>query len=149
MRILVLGGTAFAGRHFVELALGRGHEITMFNRGRTGPDLFPAAERVVGERAGGLEALRGRRFDAVLDTSGYFPADVERSAQLLAPAAGRYLFVSSRSVYADHSAPGCRRDRAARGAAGGRPDRRDHGRELRPAQGGLRAGRAGRVPGRR
>ena len=106
MRILVLGGTAFAGRHFVELALGRGHDITMFNRGRTGPDLFPEAARITGERAGSLEALRGLRFDAVLDTSGYFPADVERSAQLLAPAADRYLFVSSRSVYADHSAPG-------------------------------------------
>ncbi len=106
MRILVLGGTAFAGRHFVELALGRGHDITMFNRGRTGPGLFPEAERLVGERAGSLEALEGRRFDAVLDTSGYFPADVERSAELLAPVAGRYLFVSSRSVYADHSAPG-------------------------------------------
>ena len=106
MRILVLGGTAFAGRHLVELALGRGHDITMFNRGRTGPDLFPEAERLTGERAGSLEALRGRSFDAVVDTSGYFPADVERSAQLLAPAAGRYLFVSSRSVYADHSVPG-------------------------------------------
>jgi 2'-hydroxyisoflavone reductase len=78
----------------------------MFNRGRTRPDLFPDVERITGERAGSLDALRGLAFDAVVDTSGYFPADVERSARLLAPQAGRYLFVSSRSVYADHSAPG-------------------------------------------
>jgi 2'-hydroxyisoflavone reductase len=106
MRILVLGGTEFAGRHLVELALERGHEMTLFNRGRTGAALFPEVDRVHGERAGSLEGLRGRRFDAVVDTSGYFPADVERSARLLAPTVGRYLFVSSRSVYADHSTPG-------------------------------------------
>jgi 2'-hydroxyisoflavone reductase len=106
MRLLILGGTSFAGRHLAALALQHGHELTLFNRGRTGPELFPEAERITGERAGGLERLRGRRFDAVVDTSGYFPADVERSARLLAPAAKSYLFISSRSVYADHSVPG-------------------------------------------
>ncbi len=110
MRLLVLGGTAFAGRHLVELALERGHDITLFNRGQTGADLFPEAERVVGQRSGDLKGLRGRSFDAVVDTSGYLPADVERSAELLAGAAGRYLFVSSRSVYADHSVPGLNED---------------------------------------
>jgi 2'-hydroxyisoflavone reductase len=110
VRILVLGGTAFAGRHLVELALARGHELTLFNRGRTGPGLFPQVERVTGERSGSLEGLRGRRFDAVVDTSGYSPGDVERSAQLLSHSAGRYLFVSSRSVYADHSTPGSDED---------------------------------------
>jgi 2'-hydroxyisoflavone reductase len=106
MRLLIFGGTSFAGRHLAALALARDHELTLFNRGRTGPALFPEAERVAGERAGSLEGLRGRRFDAVIDMSGYFPADVERSARLLAPAAQTYLFVSSRSVYADHSVPG-------------------------------------------
>jgi nucleoside-diphosphate-sugar epimerase len=112
MRILVLGGTSFAGRHLVELALARGHDLVLFNRGRTGTDLHPGVERVVGERAGSLEGLRGRTFDAVVDMSGYFPPDVERSAEMLAGAAGRYLFVSSRSVYADHSQPGLNEDSA-------------------------------------
>ena len=88
MRLLVLGGTVFAGRHLVELALERGHDVTLFNRGQTGPGLFPEVERVRGERAGDLEGLRGRRFDAVVDTSGYLPTDVERSAGLLAETAG-------------------------------------------------------------
>jgi nucleoside-diphosphate-sugar epimerase len=106
MRILVLGGTQFAGRHLAELALARGHELVLFNRGRTGPDLFPGVERITGDRSGDLAGLRGLEVDAVADMCGYFPADVERSAGVLAPTAGSYLFVSSRSVYADHSAPG-------------------------------------------
>jgi len=110
MRILVLGGTAFVGRHLVEQALGRGHEVTLYHRGRTGADLFPEAERVLGDRSEGVEALRGRRFDAVVDMCGYFPADVDRSAATLEPTVGRYLFVSSRSVYADHSAAGMDED---------------------------------------
>lgn len=112
MRILVLGGTSFAGRHLVEQALARGHELVLFNRGRTGAGLHPGVERVAGERAGNLEGLDGRTFDAVVDMSGYFPADVERSAALLAGSAGRYLFVSTRSVYADHSQPGANEDSA-------------------------------------
>jgi 2'-hydroxyisoflavone reductase len=112
VRILVLGGTSFAGRHLVELALARGHEPVLFNRGRTGAGLHPGVERVVGERAGSLEGLDGRTFDAVADMSGYFPTDVERSAALLAGSAGRYLFVSTRSVYADHSRPGANEDSA-------------------------------------
>ncbi|HEY3766967.1 MAG TPA: NAD-dependent epimerase/dehydratase family protein, partial [Gaiellales bacterium] len=71
---------------------------------------LPGIERITGERAGPLAGLQGCSADAVVDTSGYFPADVERSATLLAPTAGRYLFVSSRSVYADHSAPGANED---------------------------------------
>jgi nucleoside-diphosphate-sugar epimerase len=112
MRILVLGGTSFAGRHLVELALDRGHDLVLFNRGRTGAGLHPGVERVVGERAGSLDGLRGQTFDAVVDMSGYFPPDVERSAQLLAGSVGRYLFVSTRSVYADHSQPGANEDSA-------------------------------------
>lgn len=100
------------GRHLVELAGARGHELVLFNRGRTGAGLHPGIERVVGERAGSLDGLCGRTFDAVVDMSGYFPPDVERSASLLAGSAGRYLFVSSRSVYADHSQPGANEDSA-------------------------------------
>ena len=106
MRILFLGGTSFVGRHTVEAALERGHEVAFLHRGHTGADLHPAAERIVADRKADLGALAGRTFDAVIDTSGYFPADVERSTAALRESAGRYLFVSTRSVYADTSTPG-------------------------------------------
>ena len=100
MRLLIMGGTQFLGRHAAEEALRRGHELTLFNRGRSAPDLFPEAERLTGDRDGGLDPLRGRQFDAVLDPSGYVPRVVAQSAGLLRDAAGTYLFVSSESVYA-------------------------------------------------
>jgi 2'-hydroxyisoflavone reductase len=109
MRLLVLGGTQFLGRHLVEAALARGHEVTLFNRGQTRPGLFPEVERLAGDRDGGLEALQeGRRWDALVDTSGYVPRIVRQSAELRV--AGRYLFVSSISVYADVSRPGVDED---------------------------------------
>jgi 2'-hydroxyisoflavone reductase len=106
MKLLILGGTRFLGRHLVESALGRGHEVTMFNRGRLNPELFPEVERLSGDRDGQLDALRGRSWDAVVDTSGYLPRVVRDSARLLADAAGHYTFVSSISVYSDTRAPG-------------------------------------------
>jgi 2'-hydroxyisoflavone reductase len=106
MRVLVLGGTVFLGRHLVETALARGDDVTIFNRGVHGPDLYPEVERLQGDRDGGLDALRGREWDAVVDTSGYFPRVVRQSAELLADAVGHYTFVSSGSVYANHSRPG-------------------------------------------
>jgi 2'-hydroxyisoflavone reductase len=104
VRLLVLGGTKFLGRAAVEEALARGHEVTLFHRGRSGPELFPEAEHVLGDRKQDLPALAGRTWDAVLDTSGYVPADVRASAEALRDC-GRYLFVSSVSVYADLSSP--------------------------------------------
>ena len=101
MRLLVLGGTRFFGRHLVEAALVRGHEVTLFNRGRHGVELFPEAERLEGDRDGDLSALRGRRWDAVVDTCGYLPRAVRASAGLLAGAVEHYTFVSSISVYGD------------------------------------------------
>ncbi|MEX0990256.1 MAG: NAD-dependent epimerase/dehydratase family protein [Actinomycetota bacterium] len=106
MRILVIGGTEFVGRTFVEAGLAQGHELTLFHRGRTGRDLFPDAERLLGDRDGGLDALRGRRWDMVLDTCGYVPRLVRDAAEMLADATERYLFVSTTSVYADESHPG-------------------------------------------
>lgn len=103
MRLLVLGGTKFLGRAFVDAALARGHEPTLFNRGETNAGLFPEVETLHGDRAGDLAPLRGRRFDAVVDTSGYVPGVVRASAELLRDS-GQYLFVSSVSVYADLSA---------------------------------------------
>lgn len=101
MRILVLGGTRFLGRAFVEAAGERGHTLTLFNRGRTNPGLHPGVERITGDRDGGLGALAGRTWDAVMDPSGFFPRVVGASASALAQIAGRYLFVSSISVYAE------------------------------------------------
>ncbi|HET9242006.1 MAG TPA: NAD-dependent epimerase/dehydratase family protein [Gaiella sp.] len=100
MRVLLLGGPKFLGRAVIDAALERGHEITLFNRGRTGADLYPELERIVGERDGGLEALRGREWDAVVDTSGYLPRVVAASAELLRDTVGHYVFVSTVSVYA-------------------------------------------------
>jgi 2'-hydroxyisoflavone reductase len=103
MKLLVLGGTKFLGRATVDAALARGHEVTLFNRGQTNPDLFPDAEKLHGDREDDLAALTGRSWDAVVDPSGYVPALVRASAQLLADSVGFYLFVSSLSVYADRS----------------------------------------------
>jgi 2'-hydroxyisoflavone reductase len=105
-RILILGGTSFLGPAIVEAARPRGHVLTLFNRGRTNPGLFPDVEQIHGDRDGGLDALRGRTWDAAVDTSGYLPRLVRASAELLAPAVGQYLFVSSISVYADGIPPG-------------------------------------------
>jgi 2'-hydroxyisoflavone reductase len=102
MRILVLGGTQFLGRHAVDVALARGHDVTLFNRGETGPELFPTVEKLRGDRDGNLDAVRGRSFDAVIDTSGYVPRVVTQTLEALGDV-GHYTFVSSISVYADCS----------------------------------------------
>ena len=102
MRVLVLGGTKFLGRAFVEAALLRGHELTLFNRGETNPDLFPEVEKLRGDRARDLALLEGRNWDAVVDSSGYVPSVVRASAELLR-GTSLYVFVSSVSVYADFS----------------------------------------------
>jgi len=106
VRLLILGGTRFLGRHLVAAALARGHETTLFNRGRTAPGLFPSVEELHGDREGDLTPLERRSWDAVVDTCGYLPRIVRRSAQLLQDSVGRYLFVSSISVYADSAAAG-------------------------------------------
>jgi 2'-hydroxyisoflavone reductase len=98
--ILVLGGTGFLGPHVVTAALARGHTVTLFNRGKTHPGLFPGIEKLVGDRDGHLEALAHRKWDAVVDPSGYVPRLVKASAELLAPNVGHYVFISTISVYA-------------------------------------------------
>lgn len=103
MKILILGGTRFLGRALVAAALGRGHDVTLLNRGVTAPALFPAVPRLTADRAADLSVLRGGRWDAVIDVAGYDPDVVRRSAEALAGAVSRYVFVSTVSVYADHS----------------------------------------------
>ena len=122
LRVLILGGTGFIGPHMVEYALERGHSVTIFNRGRTNPHLFPEVEKLVGDRDGQLEALEGRNWDVVLDNSGYVPRHVRDSAQLLKDATDHYLFTSTAGVYASwydengtmKAAPGARMAEAAR-----------------------------------
>ena len=106
MRILILGGTVFLGRALVEAALERAHTLTLFNRGKSNPDLFPNVEQLHGDRAADLSALADRRWDAVIDTSGYAPRIVRQSAELLVRAVHHYTFLSSLSVYADTSQDG-------------------------------------------
>lgn len=112
LQVLVLGGTGFLGPHFVEAARAKGHKLTLFNRGKSNPTRFSGEEfkdieQLQGDRKSDLSALEGsRRWDAVLDTSAYFPADVTRSAQLLAKRVDQYVIISSISVYADSSTPG-------------------------------------------
>jgi 2'-hydroxyisoflavone reductase len=106
-RILILGGTGFLGPQLVEAALARGHTVTLFNRGRTRPHLFPNLEKLRGDRqTGDLEALKGRSWDAVVDTSGYVPRIVRASAELLKPNVGHYVFISTISVYKELPRPG-------------------------------------------
>jgi len=104
-KILVLGGTGFIGPHMVREALRRGHDVTLFNRGKTNNLLFPDLETLIGDRDNGLDALKGGNWDAVVDNSGYVPRHVADSARLLSPSIAHYLFVSSISAYASFAVP--------------------------------------------
>ena len=106
LKLLIMGGTGFIGPHIVAAAVKRGHTITLFNRGKTHPGLFPDLEKLHGDRKTDLSALEGRKWDAVVDTAAYIPGDVTRSATLLAPNVGQYLLVSTVSVYAKLDKPG-------------------------------------------
>lgn len=99
MKLLVFGGTLFVGRHMVEAALRAGHEVTIFNRGKTNPDLFPEVEKLKGDRDGGLAPLEDRRWDAVIDVNGYVPRIVRESAELLKDSVDHYIFISTGAVY--------------------------------------------------
>ncbi|MBA3531663.1 MAG: NAD-dependent epimerase/dehydratase family protein [Ardenticatenales bacterium] len=106
MKLLILGGTIFVGLHLVEAALARGHEITLFNRGKHNAELFPEVEKLRGDRGGDLASLEGRRWDAVIDTTAYIPRAARATAALLADAVDHYTLISSISVYADRAEVG-------------------------------------------
>ena len=110
LKILVLGGTGLIGPPMVSYAVARGHEVTLFNRGKTNTELFPELEKLKGDRNDDISALQaqveaGRRWDAVVDNTASIPRWVTESAGLLARAAGYYLYTSSISAYADYSTP--------------------------------------------
>jgi 2'-hydroxyisoflavone reductase len=106
LRILILGGTGFIGPNQVAYAIARGHKVSVFNRGKTNPGTLPAGvEHLEGDRNGKLDALKGKTWDAVIDNPATLPRWVRDSAQLLKDSASHYLFISTISVYADHSKP--------------------------------------------
>jgi len=100
MNILIIGGTRFLGRHLVDSAFESGHQVTLFNRGQSNPDLFPNIKTIIGDREHDIEILSGRAWDAVIDTCGYVPRIVRLSALGLERSAGRYVFISSISAFA-------------------------------------------------
>jgi 2'-hydroxyisoflavone reductase len=106
MKLLILGGTRFLGRHLVTAALARQHEITLFNRGNHPSAGLADVETIPGDRDRDLSKLQGRRWDAVVDTCGYLPRAVKASAEFLSDSINVYVFISSQSVYADVSRKG-------------------------------------------
>jgi 2'-hydroxyisoflavone reductase len=103
MRILVIGGTSFVGRHLAQAALDRGHEVTLFNRGKTNPDVLPQAERLTGDRNSDLSALDGRSWDATIDVCAYVPRQVRTLLESLGTRRGHFVFVSTISVFPDET----------------------------------------------
>jgi 2'-hydroxyisoflavone reductase len=103
--LLILGGTGFIGPHLTEEARRRGWRVTHFNRGKTAAEGVAGVETLLGDRKGQLEALRGRKWDAVVDDTGFIPKYVKMSAELLAANVGYCLFISSISAYASFAKP--------------------------------------------
>jgi 2'-hydroxyisoflavone reductase len=103
--LLILGGTGFIGPQLTQQALQAGWKVTHFNRGKTAVGGVPGVETLIGDRKGQLDALRGRKWDAVVDDTGFIPKYVKMSAQLLAPNVGYCLYISSISVYASFARP--------------------------------------------
>jgi len=110
MRILIIGGTVFVGRHITEAALAHGHDVTVFHRGRSGKDLFAGTAHLFGDRNEDLSALSAGSWDATIDVCAYFPRQVRSLADALGGRGGRYVFVSSTSAYRTPVAPGFTED---------------------------------------
>ena len=105
MKILILGGTKFLGRHLIKAALKNRHEVTLFNRGKHSSENIENVEQIHGDRNSDLDKLKNRRWDAVIDTSGYLPQTVKASAEFLKDSVNQYVFISSISAYAGFSQP--------------------------------------------
>ncbi|MDE2081344.1 MAG: NAD-dependent epimerase/dehydratase family protein [Burkholderiales bacterium] len=110
MKLLILGGTRFLGRHLAQQALAAGHALTLLHRGRSGPGLFPEAEHLIADRDADLGCLAGRHWDVAIDTSAYLPRQVRAVAAALSGRVGQYQLVSSISVYASYACPGLAED---------------------------------------
>ena len=99
MRILIIGGTLFVGRHITEAAIAAGHDVTVFHRGRSGADLFPGIAHLTGDRNSDLSALAAGQWDATIDVCAYFPRQVRTLAEALGGRGGQYIYISSTSAY--------------------------------------------------
>ncbi len=106
LKILILGGTGFIGPHIVNAAIARNHSVTLFNRGKSDPDLFAGVETIIGDRNDNIEGLKGREWDIVIDNSANLPRWVRATGELLSDHVGAYLFTSSVSVYSDYATVG-------------------------------------------
>ncbi|HEY3312356.1 MAG TPA: SDR family oxidoreductase [Anaerolineales bacterium] len=122
MNILIIGGTRFVGRYLVETALARGHTVTLFNRGRSGPALFPQVETILGDREQDWEKLSGQRWETVIDTCGYLPRVVALTTGVLKDTVERYVFISSISVYAETGKIGIDERHPLAALEGGNPE---------------------------
>ena len=105
MKILIIGGTKFLGRHLITAAQTGNHEVTIFNRGKFSDEIFADIEQIRGDRNSDLDKLENRNWDAVIDTCGYLPQSVKISAKALQNKVEHYIFISSISAYADFSQP--------------------------------------------
>lgn len=106
MNLLIIGGSIFLGKHLTQQAIARGHSVTLFNRGIHNPDLFPEAEKITGDRNSDCSLLAGRTWDAVIDTCGSFPRQIQMVMDALGGNIGHYTFISSISAFSDFSKPG-------------------------------------------
>ena len=154
LRILILGGTGFTGPFQVKYALERGHKVTVFNRGKTRPGELPeGVEQLIGDRNGQLDALKGKKWDVVIDNPTSVPVWVRDAAQILKGNVDRYVFISTISVYADNTkqndetAPTREIRRRRRDEGNARHTDRVAIRALRPAQGAVGTGSGKMVPG--
>lgn len=114
MRVLIVGGTRFVGRHITAAAIAAGHEVTLLHRGQTGAGLFPAATHLLADRNTGLSVLAGGEWDATIDVSGYLPRQVHGLADALGGRGGRSVYISSVSVYDVPAGPGFAEDSPVR-----------------------------------
>lgn len=121
MRILIIGGTRFVGRHITQAALDAGHEVTLLHRGQSGADLFPDATHIHADRNQDLSVLRGTRWDATIDVTAYMPGQVTDLAQALEGNGGRYVYISSVSAYAPPASPEYHEDSPLHALAPGQP----------------------------
>ncbi len=140
LKILMLGGTGFLGPHTVRVAISRGHEMTLFNRGKSNPHLFPDLEKLRGDRYSDLSALKSnRKWDAVIDPFTYVPRTVKATAELLADRVQHYIVISTISVYKEYSKPNMTEDAPLEEVAPDVVERIKHHREVMPYYGGMKA----------
>lgn len=114
MNLLIIGGTVFLGKHLTIAALNRGHEITLFNRGLSQSGEWPEVQQIKGDRDEDLDRLKGKKWDAVIDTCGYHPYSVKRSADILKDSVSHYTYISTISVYQQFPKTGTTEDSAVR-----------------------------------